>query len=57
MVMTFSDGQGFAKPQGYIGKGVAGKGQGRDNWTPTKPIPSVRVRGYLYSLQQVWLDA
>jgi len=26
-----SDGQGFAKPQGYAGKGAAGKGQGRDN--------------------------
>jgi hypothetical protein len=26
-----SDGQGFAKPQGYVGKGAAGKGQGRDN--------------------------
>jgi hypothetical protein len=28
---AISDGQGFAKPQGYAGKGTAGKGQGRDN--------------------------
>ena len=26
-----SDGQGFAKPPGYAGKGAEGKGQGRDN--------------------------
>ena len=30
-VAMSSDGQGFAKPQGYTGKGTAGKGQGRDN--------------------------
>jgi len=30
-VVEDSDSQGFAKPQGYAGKGVVGKGQGRDN--------------------------
>ena len=29
--LASSDGQGFAKPQGYVGKGAKGKGQGRDN--------------------------
>ena len=31
IVAMLSDGQGFAKPLGYAGKGAEGKGQGRDN--------------------------
>ena len=29
-LMRSSDGQEFAKPPGYAGKGAEGKGQGRD---------------------------
>ena len=39
--LTHSDGQGFQKPHGYVGKG-----QGTDLKTLEKPLPSSRVRGY-----------
>ena len=54
--MASSDCEGFAKPQGYAGKGAEGKGQGTDNWTLTKPIPSARVRGYPHLLWQVLMQ-
>ena len=50
-----SDGQGFRKPHGYTGMGTEGKGQGTDLRTLEKPIPSSRVRGYLWYLLQVFL--
>ena len=37
--------QGFQKPQGYEGKGLEGRGQGRDILTPHKPLPLSEGKG------------
>ena len=40
---TYSNGQGFEQPCGYMGTGTEGKGQGMDLKTPEKPVPLSRV--------------
>ena len=37
--------QGFWKPQGYMGKGMEGRGQGMEYLTPRKPSPLSEGRG------------
>ena len=37
--------QGFQKPQGYMGKGLEGKGQGIEYLTPQKPLPLSKGKG------------
>jgi len=44
-----SDEQGFGNPCGYMGKGTAGMGRGKNLWTLAKPLPSAQVMGYPHS--------
>ena len=46
LLVFFSDGQGFQKPHGYMGKGTTGKGQDTDFKTLKKHLPLSQVRGY-----------
>jgi hypothetical protein len=41
-----SEEQGFHKPQGYVGKGMEGQGQGQTFYTLEKPLPLTEGKGF-----------
>jgi hypothetical protein len=49
----YSDEQGFGNACGYMGKGTAGTGRGKNLRTLPEPLPSVRVMGYPHSSGRV----